>query len=113
MRAAVLHGKEEIRVEPFVPQPLQAGEVRIGIEAALTCGTDLKVFKRGCSNLTLWPSFHHTPRTVRRALEFIEAGVVRSDDFVDGECSLTELPTLFRSMASGNRAVKTLVRVHE
>ena len=65
------------------------------------------------SNLTLLASFHHTPRTVRRALEFIEAGVVRSEDFVDGECSLSELPTLFRSMASGNRAVKTLVRVHE
>jgi L-iditol 2-dehydrogenase len=65
------------------------------------------------SNLTLLASFHHTPRTVRRALEFIEAGVVRSDDFVDGECSLTELPMLFRSMASGNRSVKTLVRVHE
>jgi L-iditol 2-dehydrogenase len=65
------------------------------------------------SNLTLLASFHHTPRTVRRALEFIEAGVVRSDDFVDGECSLSELPMLFRSMASGNRSVKTLVRVHE
>ena len=65
------------------------------------------------SNLRLCASFHHTPRTVRRALEFIEAGVVRSDDFVDGECTLEELPTLFRSMASGNRAVKTLVRVHE
>jgi L-iditol 2-dehydrogenase len=65
------------------------------------------------SNLTLVASFHHTPRTVRRALEYIEAGVVRSDDFVDGECSLSELPMLFRSMASGNRAVKTLVRVHE
>ena len=65
------------------------------------------------SNLTLLASFHHTPHTVRRALEFIEAGVVRSDDFVDGECSLTELPMLFRSMASGNRSVKTLVRVHE
>jgi L-iditol 2-dehydrogenase len=65
------------------------------------------------SNLTLLASFHHTPRTVRRALEFIEAGIVRSDDFVDGECSLTELPMLFRSMASGNRSVKTLVRVHE
>jgi L-iditol 2-dehydrogenase len=65
------------------------------------------------SNLTLVASFHHTPRTVRRALEFIETGVVRSDDFVDGECSLSELPMLFRSMASGNRAVKTLVRVHE
>jgi len=36
------------------------------------------------SNLTLLASFHHTPRTVRRALEFIEAGVVRADDFVDG-----------------------------
>jgi L-iditol 2-dehydrogenase len=65
------------------------------------------------SNITLLASFHHTPRTVRRALEFIQAGVVRSDDFVDGECSLSELPMLFRSMASGNRAVKTLVRVHE
>ena len=65
------------------------------------------------SNLTLLASFHHTPRTVRRALEFIEAGLVRSNDFVDGECSLSELPMLFRSMASGNRAVKTLVRVHE
>jgi L-iditol 2-dehydrogenase len=65
------------------------------------------------SNLTLLASFHHTPRTVRRALEFIEAGVVRSDDFVDGECSLSELPMLFQSMALGNRAVKTLVRVHE
>ena len=65
------------------------------------------------SNLTLLASFHHTPRTVRRALEYIEAGVVRSEDFVDGECSLSELPMLFRSMASGNRSVKTLVRVHE
>ena len=27
------------------------------------------------SNLTLLASFHHTPRTIRRALEFIEAGV--------------------------------------
>ena len=65
------------------------------------------------SNLTLLASFHHTPRTVRRALEYIEAGVIRSDDFVDGECALSELPMLFRSMVAGNRAVKTLVRVHE
>ena len=26
------------------------------------------------SNLTLLASFHHTPRAIRRALEFIEAG---------------------------------------
>ncbi len=63
------------------------------------------------SNLTLLASFHHTPRAIRRALEFIESGVIRAADFVDGECRLTELPRLFQSMAAGNRAVKTLVCV--
>jgi L-iditol 2-dehydrogenase len=65
------------------------------------------------SNLTLLASFHHTPRTIRRALEFIEAGVVRAADFVDGECPLSRLPELFKSMAAGNSAVKTLIKVHE
>jgi L-iditol 2-dehydrogenase len=66
------------------------------------------------SNLTLFASFHHTPRTVRRALEFIELGVIRAVDFVNGECPLTQLPELFKSMAAGNNhAVKTLIRVHE
>ncbi len=63
------------------------------------------------SNLTLLASFHHTPRTIRRALEFIEAGVIRAQDFVDGECSLTALPELFRSMTAGNQVIKTLVNV--
>lgn len=63
------------------------------------------------SDLTLLASFHHTPRTIRRALEFIEAGVIRARDFVDGECSLDELPQLLKSMTQGNRAVKTFVRV--
>ena len=65
------------------------------------------------SDLTLLASFHHTPRTIRRALEFIEAGVIRAGDFVDGECPLTQLPELFKSMAAGNRAIKTLIKVHE
>ncbi|MGA2788404.1 MAG: zinc-binding dehydrogenase [Verrucomicrobiota bacterium] len=65
------------------------------------------------SNLTLLASFHHTPRTIRRALEFIEAGAIRAADFVDGECPLSQLPELFQSMAAGNRVIKTLIRVHE
>jgi L-iditol 2-dehydrogenase len=65
------------------------------------------------SNLTLLASFHHTPRTIRRALEFIEAKVIRAADFVDGECPLSQLPGLFESMAAGNHAVKTLIRVHD
>ncbi len=65
------------------------------------------------SSLKLLASFHHTPRTIRRALELIEAGVIKADDFVDGECALSELPELFKSMAAGNRAVKTHVRVRD
>jgi len=65
------------------------------------------------SDLTLLASFHHTPRTIRRALEFIEAGVIKSADFVNGECTLTELPQLLKSMTEGNRVVKTLVRVQQ
>jgi L-iditol 2-dehydrogenase len=63
------------------------------------------------SNLTLYSSFHHTPRTIRRALALIETGVVRAADFVDGEALLDDLPGLFKSMSAGNRAVKTLIRV--
>ncbi len=62
------------------------------------------------SSINTAASFHHTPRTIRRALEFIEARVIRADDFVDGACGLDELPEILRAMAAGNRAVKTFVR---
>lgn len=62
------------------------------------------------SSISTVASFHHTPRTMRRALELIESGIVRAADFVDGECSLADLPALFRQMAAGNRAVKTLIK---
>src|ERR1700678_2042115 len=47
MNAAVLYGKEDVRIER-VPLPVAgAGEIVIRVHAALTCGTDLKVFRRG------------------------------------------------------------------
>lgn len=47
MRAAVLRGKEDLRVEDVpVPSP-GPGELLLRVGAALTCGTDLKVFRRG------------------------------------------------------------------
>ncbi len=47
MQAAVLHGREDIRIEQ-VPIPKAAvGELIVQVGAALTCGTDLKVFRRG------------------------------------------------------------------
>lgn len=63
------------------------------------------------SNLRLLASFHHTPRSIRRALQHIEQGAIRAKDFVDGSCPLSELPALFASMAQGNRAVKTAIDV--
>jgi len=65
------------------------------------------------SNLKLLASFHHTPRSMRQALELIEQGVVSARDFVTGECGLEGLPALFAEMARGNRAVKTLVRTRK
>ena len=47
MLAAVLYGKEQLRLEPVgVPQP-GADEILVKVQVALTCGTDLKVFRRG------------------------------------------------------------------
>ena len=47
MKAAVLYGKEDVRIEEIPLAQLKPGEVRVQIEAALTCGTDLKVYRRG------------------------------------------------------------------
>ena len=61
MRAAVLRGKEDLRVED-VPIPVAGhGELVLRVGAALTCGTDLKVYRRGyhAKMLTLDRLFGH------------------------------------------------------
>jgi L-iditol 2-dehydrogenase len=47
MVAAVLYGQEDIRVEQVAVPRAAPGELVIRIAVALTCGTDLKVFRRG------------------------------------------------------------------
>ncbi|MGA9069446.1 MAG: zinc-binding dehydrogenase [Terracidiphilus sp.] len=47
MQAAVLHGREDIRIEQVPISNAAAGELVVKVGAALTCGTDLKVFRRG------------------------------------------------------------------
>jgi len=47
MTAAVLYGKEDVKIERVPIPPLEAGEVLVKVNVALTCGTDLKVFQRG------------------------------------------------------------------
>jgi L-iditol 2-dehydrogenase len=47
MTAAVLHGREDIRIEQVPVPQAEPGELIVRVGAALTCGTDLKVFRRG------------------------------------------------------------------
>ncbi|MEX0271109.1 zinc-binding dehydrogenase [Leptolyngbyaceae cyanobacterium UHCC 1019] len=47
MLAALLYGKEDLRLEQVADPTPAAGEVVIRVKAATTCGTDLKVWRRG------------------------------------------------------------------
>ena len=55
MEAAVLYGKEDLRMEQVaLPEPAP-GELVLRVGAALTCGTDLKVYRRGYHAMMLTP----------------------------------------------------------
>lgn len=47
MTAAVLYGKEDVKIERVPVPRVGTGEVLVKVEVALTCGTDLKVYQRG------------------------------------------------------------------
>jgi L-iditol 2-dehydrogenase len=47
MTAAVLYGSEDLKIERVDMPRLAADDVLVRVEVALTCGTDLKVWKQG------------------------------------------------------------------
>jgi L-iditol 2-dehydrogenase len=47
MIAAVLYGKENLQIEEVSVPRINKGDVLVRVQAALTCGTDVKVFRRG------------------------------------------------------------------
>ncbi len=55
MTAAVLYGKEDLRLEQLAMPAPGPGEIVLEVGAALTCGTDLKVFRRGYHAAMLEP----------------------------------------------------------
>jgi L-iditol 2-dehydrogenase len=55
MTAAVLYGKEDLRLEQVDVPHASHGELVVRVGAALTCGTDLKVYRRGYHALMLQP----------------------------------------------------------
>jgi L-iditol 2-dehydrogenase len=55
MTAAVLYGQEDVRIEQVPVPHAGPGEIIVRVAAALTCGTDLKVFRRGYHALMIQP----------------------------------------------------------
>ncbi len=47
MTAAVLYGRENLRIESVPVPEIEPGDLLVRVRAALTCGTDVKVFRRG------------------------------------------------------------------
>jgi len=47
MMAAVLYGRENLKIEAVAVPKIEAPDVLVRVQAALTCGTDVKVFRRG------------------------------------------------------------------
>jgi len=47
MRAAMLYGIKDLRVEEVDRPSVAEGEVLVKVKAATTCGTDLKIYQRG------------------------------------------------------------------
>jgi len=47
MKAAMLYGVKDLRIEIIEVPEVGAGEVLVRVKVATTCGTDLKIFQRG------------------------------------------------------------------
>jgi L-iditol 2-dehydrogenase len=84
VRAAVLHGPGDLRVDEIdVPVPAD-GEVLVRVEAATTCGTDVKMWHRGHPILPPYPArFGHEMAGVR---EDTGGRVLVGDSVACGEC---------------------------
>ena len=96
MRAAILYGPEDLRVED-VPAP--DGEVDIEVQAATTCGTDVKMWRYGHPVLPPYPCpFGHETAGVRTD---DGARVLVSDSVACGRCApcLAGRPQICRDLA--------------
>lgn len=74
-------------------------------------GTEVKVDPSllHYSEITIRPTFHHTPRFIREALDTIVRGEIRASDFITGQVPLAELPNVFRDMKDRHGELKMAV----
>ncbi len=94
MKSVQFWGPGEIRLEEVSIKPLEEGEVLVKVESALTCGTDVKTFRRGHPVLIKQiPSgfgheFSGTIEKIGEGVEGFEVGerVVAANSAPCGEC---------------------------
>lgn len=121
MTAAVLYGQQDIRIEQVpVPEPA-AGEIVVAVKAALTCGTDLKVYRRGYHAKMLIPPalFGHelagVVESVGEGVTNFRVGdrVVALNSAPCGECFFCEReqPNLCEDILFNNGAYAQFLRV--
>jgi L-iditol 2-dehydrogenase len=78
MTAAVLYGQEDVRIEQVPVPRANPGELILKVAVALTCGTDLKVFRRGYHAKMIQPPAlfgHELAGTVVELGEGVKEGV--------------------------------------
>ncbi|NIN68204.1 MAG: hypothetical protein GTO63_26560 [Anaerolineae bacterium] len=58
--------------------------------------------------LTIKGVFHHTPHTVRKALELLRLGVVKAEPLITGQLSLRDVERALQMVAAG-QAIKMAI----
>lgn len=121
MKAAVLYGKEDVRVESVDIPRLERGDVLLRTRAALTCGTDAKVFRRGYHAKMIVPPavFGHeiagVVEEVGPGVEGLEPGtaVVAANSAPCGDCYYCkhEMPSLCDDLLFWNGAYAEFARI--
>jgi L-iditol 2-dehydrogenase len=121
MKAAVLYGREDVRVERVEVPSLQAGEVLLRTRVALTCGTDVKVFRRGYHARMITPPaiFGHevagVVEEVGAGVEGVDPGtaVVVANSAPCGECHycVSGSPSLCDDLLFWNGAYAEFARI--
>ena len=121
MKAAVLYGREDVRVESGDIPRLDRGDVLLRTRAALTCGTDAKVFRRGYHAKMIVPPavFGHeiagVVEEVGPGVEGLELGtaVVAANSAPCGDCYYCkhEMPSLCDDLLFWNGAYAEFARI--
>ena len=123
MTAAVLYGKRDVRIEQIPIPRAGPGEVLVRIKAALTCGTDLKVYRQGFHARMIVPPavFGHelagTVEEVGEGVESFSAGmrVVTANSGPCNQCFYCErhLANLCEDLQFINGAYAEFIKIPE